>query len=110
VPKVDIPESCPGPAPLESDLESAAGYLLENPSIRRYHPSSMVGENASGADNQQERPASDDEFVDFVRRELISDGANRLGELESSEAIRQPPRNDQRGEDMVLAAWRHAGT
>jgi len=28
--------------------------------------------------------------------------------LESSEAIRQPPRNDIRGEDMVRAAWRHA--
>ena len=27
--------------------------------------------------------------------------------LESSEAIRQPPRSDDRGEDMVLASWRH---
>ena len=27
--------------------------------------------------------------------------------LESSEAIRQPPRYDSRGEDMVLAPWRH---
>ncbi len=27
--------------------------------------------------------------------------------LESSEAIRQPPRHDGRGEEMVLASWRH---
>ena len=27
--------------------------------------------------------------------------------LESSEAIRQPPRLDERGEDMVRATWRH---
>jgi hypothetical protein len=30
--------------------------------------------------------------------------------LESSEAIRQPPLSRRRGEDMVLALWRHGGT
>ena len=36
-------------------LNSAAGQMLETPWIRRYHES---GDNASGAVNQQERPAS----------------------------------------------------
>jgi len=31
VPKVDPRESCPEAAPFESDLESAAGYMLETP-------------------------------------------------------------------------------
>jgi hypothetical protein len=41
---------------------------------------------------------------------LITEQMNRRGRsryLESSEAIRQPPRDDDRGEEMVLASWRH---
>ncbi len=34
---------------------SAAGYMLENPCIRGYH---IRGDNASGADYQQERPTA----------------------------------------------------
>ena len=56
-PKVDHPETCPGAAPSESDLGSAAGYLLETPSIRRYSLD-RASDNPSGADNQQERPTS----------------------------------------------------
>ena len=78
---------------------SAAGYMLENPCIRGYH---VRGDNASGADNQQERPA-----VRTVSRRKNSPTMQRL---ESSEAIRQPPRFDDRGEDMVLALWRHRGS
>ncbi len=64
-----------------------------------YHVS---GDNASGADNQQERPV-----VRTVSRRENSPIPQRL---ESSEAIRQPPRFDDRGEDMVLALWRHRGS
>ena len=35
-------------------LNSAAGYMLETPSIRRYRE--ICGDNATDADNQQERP------------------------------------------------------
>jgi len=34
----------------------AAGHMLETPRIRRYREESSRGENAPGADNQQERP------------------------------------------------------
>ena len=56
-----------------------------------------------------------------LRLHLTPDGLQRIAKLtesmnrkapsrflESSEAIRQPPLSDGRGEDMVLAAWRHA--
>jgi hypothetical protein len=78
---------------------SAAGYMLENPSIRGYR---FCGDNASGADNQQERPS--------VMRRARREGSPSQWRLESSEAIRQPPRFDDRGEDMVLALWRHRGS
>ena len=65
-------------------------------------------------------------FADVVslmaqRLHLTPEGLRRIAEmtqsanrkapsrfLESSEAIRQPPLSDGRGEEMVLAAWRHA--
>ena len=83
----------PGPAPFRSDLESAAGYLLETPSIRRYHLT-VSGENASGADNQQERPgfAKLDCRLLIEAIQLMTEYSSR--NLESSEAIRQPPPYD----------------
>ena len=58
------------------------------------YPALLVGEsagsdNATGADNQQERP------VRFER--------------ESSETIRQMP-SELEGDEMVPSAWRHAGS
>src|SRR5687767_13489259 len=61
--------------------------MLETPSIRRYSPIPMGSDNASGADNQQERPA-------------------RASGPESSETIRRTSRTLD--EDMVPSAWRHA--
>lgn len=46
----------------------------------------------------------------LARIARVTEQMNRRGQsrfLESSEAIRRPPRNDTRGEDMVLAPWRH---
>src|SRR5256885_9776228 len=60
--------------------------MLETPSIPRYSPLSG-SDNASGADNQQERPVATPR--------------------ESSEAIRRTSvRTD---DEMVPSAWRHAG-
>ena len=63
-----------GAAPCESDFASAAGYLLETPSIRRYSftdtpPGDHVcvsSDNPSGAVNQQERPDAEQWVVGFV--------------------------------------------
>lgn len=69
---------CPGRAPglplLGAIPNSAAGYLLETPSIRRYSFMShalrrvrgVSSENPSGADNQQERPGVEQWVVGFV--------------------------------------------
>jgi hypothetical protein len=52
-PKVIALFRAQGVAPRHGDMSSAAGYMLETPSIRWYFAGS---ENPSGADNQQERP------------------------------------------------------
>ena len=63
-----------GAAPCISDFASAAGQMLETPSIRQYSftvtPSgdhvTVLSENLSGAVNQQERPGAEEWAVGFV--------------------------------------------
>jgi LAGLIDADG endonuclease len=59
-----------GPAPQVSDDLSAVGYLLETPSISRYRCQQRTlkcavssGNNPSSADNQQERPGIDEQWI-----------------------------------------------
>src|SRR3989442_8361816 len=68
-------------------MRCASGHMLETPRIPRYSPTNG-SENASGADNQQER------------LEL---------ELENPQRpyARHPITSD---DEMVPSAWRHAGT
>ena len=49
-------------------MRCASGYLLETPSIPRYSSASADSENASGADNQQERPGLNLESSETIRR------------------------------------------
>ncbi len=53
-------------------MRCASGYLLETPSIPRYSSASAGSENASGADNQQERPAILRESSETIRRTSAS--------------------------------------
>src|SRR5574342_786116 len=71
----------------------AAGYMLGTPSIRRYlsvsYPTisvvGMAGDNAIGADNQQERPGFEQWIVGFVDGEgcfsvpIFRNATTRLG-------------------------------
>jgi hypothetical protein len=71
VPKV---ESLP-PAP--ATARCASGYMLGTPSIRRYSPPYGGSDNATGADNQQERPArfnASPESSETIRRTSASIG------------------------------------
>src|SRR4051794_16172860 len=82
LPKVGNPGTCSGSAPYRSDPVSAAGYLLETPSIRRY--SSLYGDS----DNSTVRAIS-------RKGQALSDepsmSVHRVTRrLESPEAIRQP--------------------
>jgi hypothetical protein len=74
-PKVIVPVSCPGVAPLKSDLEECSWPNAGNtvyPALPALpsHPISRVdgmpGDNVSGAANQQERPLSVQWVVGFV--------------------------------------------
>ena len=66
---------CSGELPLSGAIpDSAAGYMLETPSIRRYSfivtpvgdDVTMGSDNPSGAVNQQERPGAEEWAVGFV--------------------------------------------
>ena len=41
-------------APVNRKIDSASGYMLEHPSIRRYSLTLVGSDNPIGADNQQE--------------------------------------------------------
>jgi hypothetical protein len=69
---------CSGELPLSGAIpDSAAGYMLETPRIRRYSfivtplgdHVAVGSDNPTGAVNQQERPGAEEWAVGFVDRE-----------------------------------------
>jgi hypothetical protein len=72
VPKV---ESLP-PAP--ATARCASGYMLGTPSIRRYSPPYGGSDNATGADNQQERPARVQRLAGILRDHTPDIRVNRM--------------------------------
>ena len=57
------------PSPLVT-VELAFGYMLEHPCIPRYQLAKASGNNAMGADNQQERPRAIEESSETKRQTL----------------------------------------